>query len=158
MALFTGFADTSSQIPTPAHVLLQYLYDEGIVRESTASNPTWSAFLAFEPDQPDECVSGFDTGALKDGRIFRTGEPILHPRVQVRVRGKAGIGYSSSYAKAQEIAVALSHINRTEIEVWGRTYLVQSVMQLGGPVFLREEGTKKRAIWTVNFQVTMQEA
>lgn len=153
---------TGTELPiTPSMVILEYLYAQGVVKKTSDSDPSFSAFVGHEPDSPDESVTLYDYGGEKDGRLMSTGENIFHPTFQVRVRSKpAGGGYARGYAKAQEVAAALAEVLRTEIDVFSRTFLVQNVSQISPPVFLgvEAEGTKRRTLFVTNYRLTIKES
>lgn len=128
-------------------------------RNSLASNRDWPVFATVEPNEPDNCLTVYDTSNQYDGRSMKTGENWVHYGVQVRVRG---VDHPTAYQKAYTIyqallqnvggqngpsAVAIS----SNPSVNSNNYLIGSLVKVRGPYSLGQDTPKsKRRLFTIN--------
>lgn len=100
---------SSPQLLTAHWLQSQSLLRVGPYTQKAPSGLFWGFIDAF-PDIPDNLVSISGTGIDRgDGRIQETGEQIVHPALQVRVRSK---DHSAAYERATEIHHALSQAKK----------------------------------------------
>ena len=85
---------------SPAHDLALYLVAAGVMPNFGGAIP-WSAFIAAEPDTPDETVTFYD---LPGGEPDTDEMDQFTPAFQVRVRAKLWV---EGYAKQEAIRDAL---------------------------------------------------
>ncbi len=97
---------------SPAEVLYRVMVDLGLGSGGVGSED-WPIFIGFMPEAPDEALCVYDTAGRQDGRIMSNGEQIIHPGIQIRIRGKV---YSTTRAKAENIARILSEQKRRLVE------------------------------------------
>jgi len=101
-------------------------------------------FVAKEPDDPDLCVTIFDTSGLEpDHTIHR----LDYPGAMVRVRGKQG-GYLEAYALAENIKEYLRGIHG---ETWNGTryigiWAMSDILPIGWD-------SKDRPKFSLNFRI-----
>lgn len=138
---------------SPADVIRQLLVDLNL---SSDANEPWRAYTGFLPDDPDSAICVFDTAGVQDGRLMRTGEQIMHPGVQVMVRGA---DYLETRNRAHDIAIALDAQRKTVVAVDSeQSYTVHNVSRTGDIMSLgmEVEGDRRRHFFTINAVVTME--
>ncbi len=117
----------------------------------------WPVYVSLTQQKPDDQIILADTGGTKDGRLMRTGENVIHPGVQIRVRSK-DVGLA--YEKAVQISLALEAILDLEIEFPADEliYWIQSFTQTGDilPMGWIAEGDKTYHNFTINYIVTLR--
>jgi len=138
----------------PSKIIRQLLIDLDLAAEGTSLD--WSCFYSLFPDTPDSAICVFDTAALPDGRLMKTGERIEHPGIMVEVRA---IVYEDAYTKAQAVAAALDSQIRSSVVLEGEgTYLLHNVSRSGSIIHLgiEEEGERRRHSFTINATITIE--
>lgn len=98
----------------PAEVLAQRLINLGVGSINPSPATGFAVRVADDPQQYDQTIVLFDSGAELDGVMLRTGESIQHPTVQVRVKAK---DYRQGQRKAQEAATLLAGTRRVVVTV-----------------------------------------
>ena len=137
---------------SPADIIYQVLLDSGIVEESGK----WVAYVSFLPDAPDDAVCIYDTAGRLDGRVMVTGEQVVHPGVQIRVRG---LSYVEVWEKANEIAKGLDGLAKVSVALSSsEAYTLINVSRTGDiiPVGIEEENGRRRHHFTINAVVTLE--
>lgn len=151
----------------PSEILLAWLRAGNHVTapqqvEEFAQN--WPGFRAIMPDVPDRCLAIYDTEGNRDGRLSGSGEVILHPTINVRVRC---VDYDEGWRKAYSVAIALDAIVNDATVILTNpgaatttTYRVRAVSRTGGILHNGLEtatapSTKRRHIFTFNCQLTI---
>ena len=135
----------------PADILRQLLIQLGLGSESV-----WPIFTGFFPGVPDEAMCCYDTAGKPDGRIMASGEQIIHPGVQVLLRGP---DYLATREKAEAVAQALDGQRRTPVAIpGGETYLLHNVSRSGDilPLGMEEDGDRRRHLFAINSTMTVQ--
>jgi hypothetical protein len=142
---------TRRLLHTPADVLSRVLIAAGVGTDPPDSDP-WPVYATDEPDTPDNCITVFDTVGMTWGSTMTDGVQQLHSGAQVRVRGRP---QDDPYVKANEVAVALDAVNRSQVTISGTAYLVDAV-DTGDVISVGKEGGSGRRVCTVNvtFPVT----
>ena len=142
---------------SPAEVLRQRLLDQGIGVDPV-TNPTadFPIYLGQMPDfqgVKDRAIAVYDTAGLNDGRIQRTGETIIHPGMQVKVRHNK---YKDGYAKADEISQELDNTPAgTVVTVDGSDYAINSLNRSSIIPLGPEPDKRRRHSFTVNLLATI---
>jgi hypothetical protein len=139
-----------NEIAGGAEILQQLLTDMSLAETG------WPAFVGLAPAKPDEMIICYDTAGLDQGRVMASGERIVKPGVQIRIRGKA---YDSTYAKAKYISLRLAEVKGVEVAVsTAKVYTVLNVSQPADimPMGLVTEGDRNLFNFTVNVMLTLQ--
>jgi len=137
---------------SPADVIRQLLIELDLGTEQAG---TWPVFVSFLPGTPDNALGIYDTAGKMNGRIMRTGEKIVHPGVQVVVRGSS---YIDVIKKVTDIALALDAQCRTIVVMdSANSYILHNVSRSGDviPLGVEQEGDRRRHLFTINAVVTM---
>lgn len=137
---------------TPADLLAWVLEDRRIGR-SHLDPGDWPVWVSGMPDEPDNAIAVYDTDPLEDGRLME-GETLLHPGVQVQVRGT---DRREAHAKMEEVRVLcdklLGEVVTTETQSWR----IQEASITSGPVSLGREEETRRYIHTINVLLTLDQ-
>jgi hypothetical protein len=136
---------------SPADIIRQLLLDLGLV----AATGDWTTFVSFLPESPDNAVCVYDTAGRPNGRLM-AGEQIIHPGIQIRVRG---LSYPAVWAKSNTIATALDSLARVLVAISStEAHTLLNVSRTGDiiPVGIEEEGGRRRHHFTINAVVTLQ--
>lgn len=125
-------------INSPQALTAYFLLDAGLVylsADAAKGAGRFAAFVDIFPDAPDSLVSVSSNGVDNDdGRVMDSGERIVHPGVQIRVRAKDP---TVAYAKAEEIWLALNAVVR-------ETLLASEINGLTGDYRIDNFSTKSR--------------
>lgn len=140
-----------------AQRLQQWLIDNGHAVDVTVdAGSAWPVFLGTLPDDVDvvdSALAVYDTSGETDGRIHRTGETIVHPGWQIRVRS---MDYGVGYSKALEIAVALDGLKDASVTIGGTAFTIATISRKGSILTLGQEPNgKRRQSFTVNGIATL---
>jgi hypothetical protein len=137
---------------SPANIVYQVLLDLGRV----ASSGQWTAYVSFLPDTPNDAICIYDTAGRIDARLMVSGEQIVHPGIQIRVRG---LSYPEVWSKANEIALVLDGLGRIDVALSSaEVYTLLNVSRTGDiiPVGIEEESGRRRHHFTINAVVTIE--
>jgi len=140
---------------SPAEVIHQLLLDLDLGALSGDSGD-WQIFIGFLPEEPEEAICVYDTAGIMDGRIMVTGEKIVHPGIQIRIRGT---DYRRTFAKVQDIAISFDIQRRISVAVSSAgLYVVHNVSRTGDilPLGVEEKGSQRRYHFTINAIVTLE--
>lgn len=114
-----------------ARVMQALLVELGL-SGGTTSSATWPTQAGIEPSSPANTITVFEIGAMSEGIIQKTGERILKPRCQIRIRSNATNGYQIAEDKGFAIQNALAAIKpEAPVQVTttnGKTVNVYSVV------------------------------
>lgn len=137
-----------------SHVLRHWLVVKGHINLPVGTPPPeWSSFLSSMADAPDNAAALYDTPGLKDGRLHKTGENIIHHGVQIKIRSAT---YIKGWRKIYDIAQAFETLKNEQLLLEDTNYKIQAVSQAGTILALGvEEGTKRRDLFTLNVIVTL---
>lgn len=114
----------------------------------------WPIFVGFLPNDPDNAICIYDTAGRLDGRIMRSGEQIVHPGIQVRVRAS---NYLDAQGKVTTIARVLDAQYQVTITLGTESYLVQNISRSSDIFSLGvEDSDRRRHSFTVNATVTIK--
>jgi len=113
---------------SPARILKQWLIDNGYgVDPETDPVSDWPIYVGQMPDTrsvKDRAIAIYDPAGTSEGRIQRTGETVIHPGLQIRVRDRE---YEDGYRKTSEISVALDDMLWEYTLVNSTDYVIQAV-------------------------------
>jgi hypothetical protein len=126
---------------SPAVSIARYLESQGF--GAYASKAGWSINAAFEPAEPDTCITVYDTG----GETPETDQMDRRPTFQVRVRAA---NYEEAWNKLDDI---VSHLMRVRAVVLNSTRFVafmptSDILSVG-------QDENKRHVLTCNFRVPL---
>ena len=133
----------------PSDVIRQLLIDLGIGSESS----NWPIFVSFFPDTPDNAICVYDTAGILDGRLMRSGVQIVHPGIQVQVRGS---DYIATESKVWEIALGLDAQKKSVVDVEGNNHIIHNISR-NSPFHLgiQESADRRRHLYSLNALVTL---
>jgi len=139
---------------SPAEIIRQLLLDLDLGGEVAGS---WPVFVSFLPGTPDSALCVYDTAGKQDGRIMSTGDQVIHPGIQIMVRGFV---YPEARAKAESIAAALDAQQRSEVVMESdASYILHNVSRTGDiiPLGVEQEGDRRRHLFSINAVVTINQ-
>lgn len=146
-------------VHSAADVVAHLLVDLGL---ATGPGPgaAWPVHVTNEPDLPDDCITVYKTEGRSPGRLMFTGETVMYPGVQVRVRSARP---DTGWVKADAIRVALSEsvYQRTvhmTIDGTHYHYLVHCLHEVGDVIHAGVDRPRsERDIHTVNVLVDLKQ-
>lgn len=142
---------------SPALILKAFLIDNGFGVDpeiDTASDfPIYDGHLPDAAGIKDKAIAIYDPAGTSDGRIQRTGETVIHPGLQVRVRDNK---YRDGYKKSSEISTALDGIKRDTAIVGVNQYLILGVHRSPIIPLGPEEDKRRRHAFTINATTTIE--
>lgn len=115
---------------------------------------SWPVYAGFFPDDPDEAAGVLNTTPIKDGRYQGTGETILHPGVQLLVRGTTD---ARAGAKVAAAVNAMDAALREAVEIGDESFVLQAATLRSGPVALGQEPERRRFLYSVNWTVSLKQ-
>lgn len=139
---------------SPANIIRRHLID----RAYGAATGNWATFVSFLPNDPNQAICIYDTAGRMDGRLMRDGFQIIHPGVQILVRGKT---YLETYRKAKTIALYLDTIQGFSVVMAGdAVYLLRNVSRTGDlmPLGVETDGDRRRYLFAINAVLTFTES
>lgn len=121
-----------------------------------ADADAWPVYVSSEPNQPDNCITVYDTQGQDDGRSMRDGELYAHPGFQVLVRSQDHV---AGWQKATAIRTALAmEVLRLTLAVGPSTYLIQCISHIGQVLAIGKDApSSKRSLFTVNGMVSVEQ-
>jgi hypothetical protein len=139
---------------SPAEIIGQLLIDLAIGTDSQSAD--WSVFIQSEPNDPDECITVYDTANVIQGRVQPTGETQEQHGIQIRVR--AGT-FPTGWAIANSICRKLdTEVNQDTVTIGATSYNVHSVDRTSGPFPLGKESPQsKRELFTINATASIRQ-
>lgn len=141
-----------SHIYSPADILRGALVGASKGNMPSASGD-WPIFVGHMPEEIDQAIGIFDTTGNKDGRVMKTGETIIHPGYQIRIRT---IDYPDAYSKIHEIQKFLDTIANKVVSLGGDSYIINATSLKSGPFSLGQEpDSRRRENFTVNGTMTI---
>lgn len=142
-------------VHSPAYVLNKLLISMSLAVAPTGSD--WSIYTGFLPDDPDTAIATYDTAGQKDGRIMASGETIIHPGAQIRVRSS---NYSAAYARAKAIADGVDVVLMASVVMVNpaETWIIHSISRQGDilNMGMEGEGDRRRHNLTINVTMTLR--
>lgn len=120
----------------------------------------WPCYVGHMPDDPDNILCVYDTSGQQDGRVMRTGETVIHPGWQIRVRGEDA---RVAWTKVRVVQRFLDTIRQLGIMLDGAGYRIEAVTQTGSPlpweggVEAQKKSAARRDNITINGTMTIKE-
>jgi hypothetical protein len=143
---------------TIAKAIRQILIEEHFVSSDSAAN--WFCTISYLPDGKgvrDNIVTITDTEGSKDGRIMRTGEVIIHPGFQIRVRcTDYDLGYSKILAISSFLDSLVNHIVSISIDSEVEILTIVSVSKQSGIMPMGLESAGRRYHFSLNYIGTIK--
>lgn len=139
---------------TPANIIHTLLIERGHI----TNTGKWKGYVAFLPDDPHESVCLYDTPGRPDGRLHRGGTQIIHPGIQIEVRGRT---YLEGWQKTQAIALFLDTVNKISVAMESDvSYVLHNISRTGDifPLGVEGDGDRKRHRFVINAVVTVTES
>lgn len=147
----------SSPINSQAEIAQQLLIELGLGTNppvgGIANNRVWPVYATSEPNEPDNCITVYDTTNQNDSRNMYGGDYLRHYGLQVRVRS---VDHPTGYQKAKAIADALATqvggLNGGITVMCGaNVYYVFAITKIGGVLILGKDAPRsKRSLFTFN--------
>lgn len=137
----------------PSSIIRKLIIEQNL---GVASTGAWPVFVAFMPNTPDSSISVQDTAGLQDGRLMIDGTQIIHPGIQVRIRGPI---YPDVWNKAEAIGLMFDRQKDILVELTPTDkYRVFNISRQGDiiPMGIEEEGDRRRHNLTVNAILTIR--
>ena len=137
----------------PSKVLIFYLQEEELVQFDSVTQEWFGTFGGMSTEA-DQAVSITDTTPMNDGSIMATGEYILHPGINVRIRSK---DYDVGYNRAKAIQDKLATIKNVEVvmdEATNEKVKIKSFGLVGGVSYVGREEQEERHYFTLNGVLT----
>lgn len=140
----------------PAKIIIRHLVAVGLA-VAPAAGAVWPCYYGDEPDEPDNCLTVYDTDGKVNGREHVAGEVQEHYGIQVRLRcapNAITVGF-------QKLGAIMQHfdktVNRTLVPYGSDTYRIQAISRTSGIVSLgRESITSKRRIYVMGAIVSLR--
>jgi hypothetical protein len=144
-------AQSEYLLHSPARICRKLLVDLGLAGDAV---PPWPAFVANEPDAPDEAITVYDSPEGKsDGRSMIDGELWTHPAVTFRVRAASD---AAGRPKAAALREAIRQVWRRQVVVSGTAYVIHAFTGVGQVLSLgHEQPEGKRYVFNVNSALTL---
>lgn len=120
---------------------------------SIASNSAWPVYATSEPNEPDNCITVYDTTNQTDMRAMWDGSYSRHYGVQVRVRS---VDHPTGHQKIHAIGTALAQnvggrAGSIVVSCGANTYTVLAMAKIGGTIYLGKDTPRsKRSLFTLN--------
>jgi hypothetical protein len=134
----------------PSLILLRYLQSIDALDEYDGTE--WPTRLNAMPQEPDNCVSIYDTSGILDGRLM-DGENIEHYGIQVRFRGN---DYESTWNKINQINKVLEILTNYSLVINTKTYIIMNISKTSPVVNLGQETDGRRWLFTINYLMTIK--
>lgn len=146
---------------SPSLVLVEWLLSQMLVGSVADSSPVWPCYLVSLPEGPGvptDAVCVYDTNPVLDGRLMASGEQIVHPGVQVKVRA---LDYQTGWAKIREISTAMDALRNASVVIDSiETQVLQNASRISGPLSIGTDQASPVSAYhfTVNYQLTLLSA
>lgn len=147
---------------SPAQVVFQLFVDLGLIKKpQDATKADWAGTWNYLPedDSRDNWVVVFNTGGVKQGRLMGTGQEVIKPTVQLRVRSADAAG---GWKKITELSTVLSQAAGQTVSVSDgvTTQLVKikNASVTSPPVSIGRAENQRRENHTANYMLTLEDA
>lgn len=138
---------------SPAKVIQWLLIDLGLATDPE-DEQDWPAFSPNEPDEPDNCITVYDTAEKADGRIMNDGEVARHWGFQVRIRA---VDQPTGRTKAEAIRHTFDEgVTYRAVTVGAKQYLVHGIYGTNMLPLGKEVPKTKRRLFTINGTTTIR--
>ena len=117
---------------------------KSIITASTSFEFGKDLFIGQEPEEPDNCLTIYDTGGGEQNAKLALDESTI----QIRARHHM---YMNAYEWLEDMRILLE--GRAGQVIAGAKYI--GYWAMSAPMFI-ERDMKHRALWTINFRITRQ--
>jgi hypothetical protein len=119
-----------------------------------SSQDQWPVFTSHEPDEPDNCITLYNTVGVTHGRTMIDGERQLHHGLQVRVRAATE---PTGYLKINSLFTLIATVKDESITIDAFTYLIRCFSNIEDIIPLREDKPdSRREVYVVNALVSIR--
>lgn len=145
---------------SPADISSRVLISEAVGTDPDDANEDvdvedWPIHVGNEPDNPDNCITVYDTAGKSHGRSHIDGETFEHHGIQVKVRSQS---YSIGYAKAREIAVAMDTSVYDELlTIDTANYRFHSFTRVSDVLSIGNDPNRESVSFTINALVSVRQ-
>ena len=121
----------------------------------TGKGQDWPVQESTEPDQPDNCITVYDTTPRRDARMMTTGETYYHWGMQIRIRAQfkpyaAAKVHRMKVFLDQGVDQATVVVPATDAYPYSAQYLVPACSS-NEPIYLGSDSPRtKRYVYTLN--------
>jgi hypothetical protein len=139
---------------TLAQVVRQVLIDLQVGQIDSVKD--WFITVSYLPDSPqvrDSIITVTDTEGNRDGRIMATGETVIHPGCQIRVRATE---YTIGYNKLKQIQTVLDKLHNYMTKIGSTIVQMQTISQQGGIMPMGLDQTGRRYHFSLNYIATIR--
>jgi hypothetical protein len=141
-----------------AQVVAQVLQNMGLGGSPTGGSLTtsWPVYYSNEPNEPDNCITVYDTIGTSSGRSMIDGELWYHYGVQIRIRAT---DHFTGWQKADSIRTAIAkQIFAMKLPIGVNNYLVPAVSRIGSVLAIGVDNPHtKRKVFTLNAVTAIQQ-
>jgi len=113
----------------------------------------WRGYIDHLPDE-DDVISIRGSAGQKDGRVM-TGETIVHPGYQVRVRAA---DYAAGQVRITYIADWFDTVQNLAVGISPENYTILAITRTGGIIPLGHEPESRRVGFTLNGTLAIRQA
>jgi hypothetical protein len=140
----------------PSYVLAEYLRAYALAVPHGVTVSGYGYFHSSMPASKDApvCFTCGDTAGTKDGRIQRTGETILHPGLQVRVRAA---DYATAWKMITWAMAAVDAAKRSTVGIGTTNYILHAFTTSGSPRKLPPEPETNLEWFTISGTATIKQ-
>lgn len=137
---------------TPTQIVAKALVDMGTILASQTA-PLGYTIGQAPPENPHNFLSLYDGDGFKDGRISRSGEPIIHYGIQLQIRH---IDYGLGWTWGKEMQDFLSKIGNKTLTIGSVNVLFQNFTIQSSLTYVSTDELA-RSFFTINGFLTARE-
>jgi len=143
----------------PSQILRQLLIDLGLGADG---GTTWPVYAEQEPDNPDACITVYETAGMGRGRFQQSGEVQVLYGIQIRVRAANA---QTARVKVDDVLYSLTQntyldvVTVTDDEGYGTassSYTFYNVAHRSGPLDVPDPNSNRR-VYTLNMLANLRE-
>jgi Bacteriophage minor capsid protein len=139
-------------------VVRQLIINKGLgVDQTTDTTDDWPVYNNYMPDAPgikDNLITLTDTSGIKDGRIMRSGQTVIHPGIQVKIRA---VDFNPGWVLMDAIGTMFDTIANVAVTVNVHNYVIAAISRNGIFSLGRESEGKERSFIGMNILVTLNQ-
>jgi hypothetical protein len=138
---------------TPAYAIRELFIRNGL--GSATFKDDWFITVAYLPDNSvskDKIIAITDTEGNYDGRIFRSGDVIIHPGLQIRVRS---IDYMEGYQKMTSINKWIDAFKGEKVVINNDSLIILTVNRQTGIMPMGQDSHGRRFNFSTNYILTV---
>lgn len=134
---------------SPADIVRWLLVGIGVGTDPTLSVlQPWPVYAADEPDEPDNCLTVYDTTPQDDGRVHTDGEVLRMHGFQLRIRA---VDHPTGAAKlyAAQVTMTEANVGRT-VSIGTARYTVFALSKPSVGMLGKDMPNTARKLFTIN--------